>query len=84
MFEIYKDEQQRNKKDNVATREKEHHKKLHFIDDLKGDGDEIILPKWEWLIISAAALRIFMPIIITFAIFMGLFAFLTRSIILGN
>jgi len=43
--------------------------------------EQVPLPKWEWLIISAAALRVFLPIILVFAVLLGLFAFLLSGIL---
>ena len=41
--------------------------------------EEHPLPKWEWLLISAAAIRTFFPIFILIIILMGIAIFLLMS-----
>ena len=45
------------------------------------DKEEITLPKWEWLLIAAAALRVFMPIIIAVAVLLALFTYFLLHVI---
>ena len=71
--------------ENNASRDTEHN--VESLNDIKTetieDEEDYTLPKWEWLLISAAAFRAFLPIIILLIALITIAGFLLWSVVFG-